>query len=247
MTTLIAELPPLRRIDNINNYLDMVSNVVDYVTYINIPDSTFANPSANSVLIGALIKHKFSNVEIMANVRIADHNKVGLVALIMGGLANGVRNYLFMRGDLGPGITAVTDLTPVSAIEYLRDVEQVNGARLGVSISSFDENYIRDRLRVKPDFAMLQYTLSIDDLRKVAVISKEYGVDVYPPLLITTGKSAKIISRILNMEIMVKPDPVSDAIERARELLRYFSGVYLSSPGDFNSVIDVARALRKYL
>ncbi|WP_243679804.1 hypothetical protein [Vulcanisaeta souniana] len=99
MTTLIAELPPLRRIDSINNYLGMVGNVVDYITHIDIPDSTFASPpSANSVLIGALIRHRFSNVEVMANIRIADHNKVGLTALIMGGLANGIRSYLLMRG-----------------------------------------------------------------------------------------------------------------------------------------------------
>ncbi|WP_243679805.1 hypothetical protein [Vulcanisaeta souniana] len=149
---------------------------------------------------------------------------------------------------MGPGVTAVTDLTPVSAIEYLRSTEQVNEARLGgVSISSFDENYIRDRLRVKPDFAMLQYTLSMDDLRKVAIISREYGIDVYPPLLIITSKSARTIGRILNMEITAKPDPVGDALERARELLQYFPGIYLSSPGDFNSIIEVARALRKYL
>ncbi|WP_243677948.1 hypothetical protein [Vulcanisaeta distributa] len=102
MAVIIAELPPLRKIDNVDNYLNMISGVIDYVTHIDIPDSTFANPSANAILIGALIRRKF-NIEVIANVRVADHNKVGLTALIMGGLINGVRNYLLMRGDLGAG------------------------------------------------------------------------------------------------------------------------------------------------
>ncbi|WP_243671201.1 hypothetical protein [Vulcanisaeta sp. JCM 16161] len=97
MVVIIAELPPLRRIDNVSNYLNMVGGVIDYVTHVDIPDSTFANPSANAILIGALIRRNFSNVEVIANVRVADHNKVGLTSLIMGGLANGVRNYLLMR------------------------------------------------------------------------------------------------------------------------------------------------------
>ncbi len=101
MAVIIAELPPLRRIENIDNYLNMIGGVIDYVTHIDIPDSTFANPSANAVLIGALIRRRFGNVEVIANVRVADHNKVGLTALVMGGLINGVRNYLLMRGDLG--------------------------------------------------------------------------------------------------------------------------------------------------
>lgn len=247
MVTLIAELPPLRRIDNVESYLEAVGSVIDYVTHINVPDSTFANPSANAVLVGSLIKRRFSNVEVIANVRVADHNKVGLTALIMGGLVNGVRNYLLMRGDLGPGVTAVPDLTPTSAIEYLRGVEHVRGARLGISISSFDEGYIRDRLSVKPDFAMLQYTLSMSDLIRVAEINREFNVDIYPALLVITSKSAKVIGRILNMDVPVPQDPVSDAVNRAREILRYFPGVYLSAPGDFNAIIDVARALRRYL
>jgi homocysteine S-methyltransferase len=247
MTVLIIELPPLRRIDNLDNYLEMVNSVVDYATHIDIPDSTFANPSANAVLIGSLIKHRFSNVEVIANVRVADHNKVGLTALIMGGLANGVRNYLLMRGDLGPGVTAVPDLTPISAIGYLRGVEQVKGARLGVSISSFDEKYIRDRLEARPDFAMLQYTLSMDDLIRTAEVNREFGVDIYPALLVITNKSARTISRILNTDIPVPQDPISDAIRRAREILEHFPGVYISAPGDFNAIVETARAMHKYL
>ncbi|MGC9180037.1 MAG: hypothetical protein ACP5GZ_07505 [Vulcanisaeta sp.] len=244
---IIAELPPLRRIDNVNNYLDMVGNIVDYVTHVDIPDSTFANPSANAVLVGALIKRRYGNVEVMANVRVADHNKVGLVALIMGGLANGVKDYLLMRGDLGPGVTAVTDLTPISAIDYLRGIEQIDGARLGISISNFDEGYIKERLSAKPNFAMLQYTLSMDDLIRVITVNREFNVDVYPPLLIITNKSSRIISRILNAEVPVKRDPIDDAVKRARELLQHFPGIYLSAPGDFDAVIETAKALRRYL
>ncbi|ADY02397.1 hypothetical protein VMUT_2201 [Vulcanisaeta moutnovskia 768-28] len=244
---IIAELPPLRRIDNINNYLDMVGNIVDYVTHVDIPDSTFANPSANAVLVGALIKRRYGNVEVMANVRVADHNKVGLVSLIMGGLANGIKDYLLMRGDLGPGVTAVTDLTPISAIDYLRGVEQIDDARLGISISNFDEGYIKERLSAKPNFAMLQYTLSMDDLIRVITVNREFNVDVYPPLLIITNKSSRIISRILNAEVPVKQDPIDDAVKRARELLQYFPGIYLSAPGDFDAVIETAKALRRYL
>lgn len=248
MAVIIAELPPLRKIDNVDNYLNMISGVIDYVTHIDIPDSTFANPSANAILIGALIRRKF-NIEVIANVRVADHNKVGLTALIMGGLINGVRNYLLMRGDLGPGVTAVPDLTPVSAINYLRDAEQISGARFGISISSFEESYIRERLSAKPDFAMLQYTLSMEDLMRVFTVNKEFNVDVYPALLIITNKSAKIIGRILNTEVQVKPDPIGDAVNRARELLRYFPpGIYLSAPpGDFEAIAETAKALRKYL
>ncbi|MGC8542740.1 MAG: hypothetical protein ACP5NQ_02265 [Vulcanisaeta sp.] len=246
MVVIIAELPPLRKIDNTDDYLGMVSSVVNYVTHINIPDSTFANPSANSILIGSLIRRKF-NTEIIANVRVADHNKVGLTALIMGGLINGVKNYLLMRGDLGPGVTAVTDLTPTSAVEYLRSVKQLVGVRLGVSISSFNDDYIRDRLRVKPDFAMLQYTLSMDDLIRVATINRDFNVDIYPSLLVITNKSVKTISKILNTEVPVPQDPISDAVERARKLLQYFPGFYISAPGDFNAIVETAKALRKYL
>ncbi|WP_054858056.1 methylenetetrahydrofolate reductase [Vulcanisaeta sp. JCM 16159] len=247
MATIIAELPPLRRIDNASNYLSMISSVVDYVTHVDIPDSTFATPSANAVLIGALIRHSYGNVEVIANIRVADHNKVGLTALIMGGLANGVRNYLLMRGDLGPGVTAVPDLTPISAINYLRSIEQVGGAKFGISISNFDESYIRERLGVKPDFAMLQYTLSMDDLMRALKVSREFNVDVYPALLIITSKSAKVIGRILNTKVPVKPDPIGDAARRARELLQYFPGVYLSAPGDFDAIVETAKALRQYL
>ncbi|ADN50778.1 hypothetical protein [Vulcanisaeta distributa] len=247
MAVIIAELPPLRRIDNIDNYLNMIGGIIDYVTHIDIPDSTFANPSANAVLIGALIRRRFGNVEVIANVRVADHNKVGLTALVMGGLINGVRNYLLMRGDLGPGVTAVPDLTPVSAINYLRSIEQISGARFGISISSFEESYIRERLNAKPDFAMLQYTLSMDDLMRVFTVNREFNVDVYPALLIITNKSARVIGRILNTEVQVKPDPIDDAITRARELLRYFPGIYLSAPGDFEAIVEAAKALRKYL
>lgn len=248
MAVIIAELPPLRRIENIDNYLNMIGGVIDYVTHIDIPDSTFANPSANAVLIGALIRRRFGNVEVIANVRVADHNKVGLTALVMGGLINGVRNYLLMRGDLGPGVTAVPDLTPVSAISYLRSIEQISGARFGISISSFEESYIKERLSAKPDFAMLQYTLSMDDLMRVFTVNREFNVDVYPALLIITNKSARVIGRILNTEVQVKPDPIDDAITRARELLRYFPpGIYLSAPGDFEAIVETAKALRKYL
>ncbi|GAB6944470.1 hypothetical protein [Vulcanisaeta sp. JCM 14467] len=247
MAIIIAELPPLRRIDNPSNYLSVVGSIVDYVTHVDIPDSTFANPSANAILIGSLIKHRYSNVEVIANVRIADHNKVGLTALIMGGLVNGIRNYLLMRGDLGPGVTAVQDLTPVSAINYLREIEQINGVRLGISISSFEEGYIRERLSVKPDFAMLQYTLSMEDLMLIHRVNKEFNVDIYPALLIITSKSSKVISKILNTEVPVKPDPIDDAVRRALELLRYFPGIYLSAPGDFETIVETARALRKYL
>ena len=247
MVVLIAELPPLRRIDDVSNYLNMVSNVVDHVTHVDIPDSTFANPSANAILIGSLIRHRYGNVEIIANVRVADHNKVGLTALIMGGLVNGVRNYLLMRGDLGPGVTAVQDLTPISAINYLRGIKQVSGARFGISISSFEENYVRERLSIRPDFAMLQYTLSMDDLMLVHRVNAEFNVDVYPALLIITSKSSRVISKILNTEVPVKPDPIDDAVRRALELLRYFPGIYLSAPGDFEAIVETAKALRKYL
>ncbi|WP_243677949.1 hypothetical protein [Vulcanisaeta distributa] len=149
----------------------------------------------------------------------------------------------------GPGVTAVPDLTPVSAINYLRDAEQISGARFGISISSFEESYIRERLSAKPDFAMLQYTLSMEDLMRVFTVNKEFNVDVYPALLIITNKSAKIIGRILNTEVQVKPDPIGDAVNRARELLRYFPGIYLSAPpgGDFEAIAETAKALRKYL
>ena len=247
MAVIIAELPPLRRVDNLGNYLNMVGEVVDYVTHVDIPDSTFANPSANAILIGSLVKHRYGNVEVIANVRVADHNRVGLTALIMGGLANGVRNYLLMRGDLGPGVTAVQDLTPVSAINYLRGVEQVSGARFGISVSSFEEGYIRERLSARPDFAMLQYTLSMDDLMLVHRVNNEFSIDIYPALLIITGKSSRIISKILNTEVPVKPDPIDDAVKRALELLRYFPGLYLSAPGDFDAIVETAKALRKYL
>jgi homocysteine S-methyltransferase len=246
MVTLIVELPPLRRIDNLDNYLHMVGEIVDYATYIDVPDSTFANPSANAVLIGSLIRHRF-NVEVIANVRVADHNKVGLAALIMGGLINNVRSYLFMRGDLGPGVTAVPDLSPTSAIEYLRGLDQVRGVRLGISISSFNVDYIRDRLRARPDFAMLQYTMSIDDLLRVLDVNRDFNVDLYPPLLIITNRSVKTISKILNMNVSVPADPIEDAVRRARELLNYFPGVYLSAPGDFEAIVNTIRALRKYL
>ncbi len=247
MATIIAELPPLRRIDNLGSYLDMVGSVVDYVTHVDIPDSTFASPSANAILVGSLIKRNYGNVEVIANVRVADHNKVGLTALIMGGLVNGVRNYLLMRGDLGPGVTAVQDLTPMSAINYLRGVEQVGGARFGISVSNFEEGYVRERLSVKPDFAMLQYTLSMDDLMLVHRVGREFNVDVYPALLIITGKSSRVIGRILNTEVPVKPDPIGDAVKRALELLRYFPGIYLSAPGDFEAIVETAKALRKHL
>ena len=247
MVVIIAELPPLRRINDVSNYLNMVSNVIDYVTHVDIPDSTFANPSANAILIGSLIKHNYSNVEIIANVRVADHNKVGLTALIMGGLVNGIRSYLLMRGDLGPGVTAVQDLTPISAINYLRGVEQINSARFGISISSFEESYVRERLSARPDFAMLQYTLSMDDLMLVHRVNGAFNVDVYPALLIITSKSSRVISKILNTEVPVKPDPINDAVRRALELLKYFPGIYLSAPGDFEAIVETARALRKYL
>lgn len=78
-------------------------------------------------------------------------------------------------------------------------------------------------------------------------MSREFNVDVYPALLIITSKSAKVIGRILNTEVPVKPDPIGDAARRARELLQYFPGVYLSAPGDFDAIVETAKALRQYL
>ncbi|WP_243671204.1 hypothetical protein [Vulcanisaeta sp. JCM 16161] len=69
-------------------------------------------------------------------------------------------------------------------------------------------------MSVRPDFAMLQYTLSMDDLIKVLNVNKEFNVDVYPALLIITNRSARVISRILNTEVQVRPDPIGDAVNR---------------------------------
>jgi homocysteine S-methyltransferase len=242
MVDVIAELPPLRGLGDVEAYLSRVGEVVDYVTHLNIPDSTFANPSANSILVGSLIRRRF-DVNLMCNVRVADHNRVGLVSLLLGGLVNGVDSFLVMRGDLGPGVTAVQDFTPVSAIVFLKGVEALRGARFGISISSFSDDYIDERLRIMPHFAMTQYTLSMDDLAKVARIASKYGVPVYPPLIVVTSRSARIIGKILNTEIPVPQDPVEDAVNRARELLKMFQGFYITSPGDFGALINVAKRL----
>ncbi|WP_069806723.1 methylenetetrahydrofolate reductase [Vulcanisaeta thermophila] len=245
MAVIIAELPPLRNLDNVDNYLNTVAQVADYVTHVNIPDSTFANPSANSILTGALIRRRF-NVEVIANVRVADHNKVGLMALIMGGIANGVRNYLLLRGDLGPGVTPVQDLTPTTAIGYLRSEGRLK-ARFGISISTYTQEYIRERLEAKPDFAMLQYTLNNEDLELALRVNENYGIDLYPPLLIITNKSAKTISKILNKDVPIPNDPIEDAVKRAKELLRKFPGIYLTAPGDLNAIINTAKALKEII
>jgi len=242
MVDVVVELPPLRNIDDVDGYMSRVAEVVDHVDYLNIPDSTFANPSANSILVGSLIRRRF-NVGLICNVRIADHNRIGLVSLILGGLINGIDSFLIMRGDLGPGVTAVQDFTPVSAISFLRNVDVLRNARFGISISSFNDEYIDERLSVGPHFAMTQYTLSMDDLARVARIASKHGVPVYPPLIVITQRSARVVSKILNTEVPVPSDPIGDALSRGRELMRMFQGFYVTAPGDFGAIVEVVRRL----
>jgi len=241
---VVLEVPPARRLREVERVASLLANVLHLVYALEVPESTFGKPTASSVLYGITLRRLLGDVRIIANLRLIDHNKVGLLGIVMGGVMAGVNKFLLVRGDPPVDSTPVSELDPCSAVRLIKG-QLGDEVELGLAVSKYEEDYIRWKLSCRPDFVMSQYTDDEKDLEMLRSLAEEYGVVAYPPVVVHTHRNHNIVVRVVGRELRVPENPIGNAVEKAVSLGLKFGGFYISAPGDFESSINVVEELSK--
>ncbi|MFN4046117.1 MAG: hypothetical protein ACK4H7_02095, partial [Acidilobaceae archaeon] len=111
------ELGPTGDRAKLEERLKALSDIVDWV---DIPDSPMGTSRFFSPIVSCMAKQCFSDVKVIAHVRVIDLSRVALEAIIRGLSLCGIERVVFVRGDIVGGSTIVRDLEPEQALNAAR-------------------------------------------------------------------------------------------------------------------------------
>ncbi len=130
---LTGELEPEKTCD-LSHTIEEAKEMAPYVVAANVTDSPLGIVTINSLAASAIIQ-KESGLEVVWQLTTRDVNKLGIVGMIMGAHALGIRNVLSLTGDhtaLGdvPESKPVFDLDSATLVKLVRemvDKQSING------------------------------------------------------------------------------------------------------------------------
>lgn len=122
---LTGELEPEKTCD-LSHTIQEAKEMAPYVVAANVTDSPLGIVTINSMAASHLIQ-KEAGLEVIWQLTVRDVNKLGIVGMIMGGHALGLRNVLSLTGDhpnLGdmPETKPVFDLDSATLIKLVREM-----------------------------------------------------------------------------------------------------------------------------
>ncbi|RLG83689.1 MAG: hypothetical protein DRO40_03735 [Thermoprotei archaeon] len=206
--------------------LDRYINLIgDYIDCFDVPESPLGFPSINSVASCVYMKTRYG-VCCIAHVRLYDINTVALHSLAKAAEAFGIDGLVLTMGDRPKIGSLVSELTTISAINYLR--ESHYNIRIGAILSlRYALNDIISRLRIGADFFLvLRLGLeTLDKYRKLYRFAREAEKELYPYVIIATDSNRKLLARINQPYI-----EVNEVEEYLNEIKHYVDGIVLSIP-----------------
>ncbi len=237
MAKVYVELPPLRNADKLAKLIKRLENLADG---FDIPDAPLGLLLPSAALIAVKLSC-VTDAEIIPHIRVIDHSLAGVVNIVEGLVAAGIRSVVLLRGDqpkVGKPLNADTEVYAEVVRSLIRGVK-VGGLisiRRGLqAISSRIGRGVFDFL-----LALRATEASLDVGRKVVELAHTRGVSVYAYLLVRTGDS---VPNGLRDQPLVGLDDVSRVAE---DLVRVYDGVIVSSVGGgIEGLVEAAKRVSK--
>lgn len=233
------ELGPTGDKAKLEERLKTLSDIVDWV---DIPDSPMGTSRFFSPIVSCIAKQSFSDVKVIAHVRVIDLSRVALEAVIKGLSLCGVERVVFVRGDIVEGSTIVRDLEPEQALNTAR---AMGGPSPGLLLSmrkSLGE--IKSRLDLKADFYLV-LNLNSNTVKAYESVVEEAGkvnAKLYPYIVLLTENNRSIMGGLISRDKMHTPEEAVKLLESNSSLI---DRVLVSSPMDFKGGLKFVEKLRR--
>ncbi len=222
--------------------LRLATEIAGDVNGFDLPESPVGYPSANSVVIGALIKRSVVGKVVISHVRLSDVNHVALASLAKGAEVSGIDGLLMTLGDEPKYGFRTSSLSTEEALSFLREVIKVR-IKLGAVISlRYDLSDIVRRLERPFDFYLI-LRLSTSNLSKLEEVSKmaaREGKELYAYVIVSTGRNLSVVRSL--GQPYVGSGEVRDFLQRLEGLI---DSAVISVPGDVRGLTEVLRLVTR--
>ncbi len=231
MVELIAELDPQTALDA--EKASLISRLYDW---LDVPDSPMGKPSINSLLASCMLSG-INGGRVIAHLRVQDLNLLAFKSTIKTLRALGIRKLVVLRGDQPYKGSSLEDVTVEEAVGYIR--RQAPGIEVGVLVSARkSRGEVARRLDLRPDFILLLNYRS-SGIEWIAGEARRRGIKVYPYLVVETLRNRGLLARVRRESIVA----LEDVVDAVRGLAGIVDGVLVSSPGDFEGLLEAGRLL----
>ena len=245
------EVVPPRKV-NISKILAKINRIAGFLNAINITDTPLGIPRVSSIPLAVYLQEKFKNLIVIPHLKIINCNVVGLKSLILGLRATGVKYVLLIKGDRPSEGTTVSDMSLENAVKYAK----VIGLRVIVGIGKNTRERLEQALSMNPDIIATQPFLSEEEISNFFNITKELRskyntkVKVIGSLIVFSPKNFQVIKAIsgnLDQKYTFSSDYLKLRTTKGLilKILDLLDGVYISSPFDFDSVVEVLSDIRE--
>ncbi|MEM0112786.1 MAG: hypothetical protein QXS56_04180 [Fervidicoccaceae archaeon] len=205
---------------------------------VDIPESPLSIPSANSIVIGSILKQQCPKAEIFSHIRLSDLNPISFISLVSAANLTGIDAVFVTSGEKDErGFKS--QITTEEALSLAKNYKLEK--KLGAIISMrYDEQKILERLSLGfKKFLILRMTMEeIEKLERISERGRELKIELYPYIIIKTEKNLSIIERI--SQPSYDASTVKNVLDKIEGLV---SGVIISTAGDIKFLKNLENTL----
>jgi len=235
-TVIYAELEPSRDWNHLYWRLRALSGIYGR---LDIPDVPLGKPNISAPVLAVLARTMF-RADVIAHLRVRDHNIVSLKSIIKSMVLAGVARHVYLNGDKPKqGDYCGQTMTPEETVAY----GARRGAETGLLLSlRKTDSEIMERLAVKADYYYVtrcDFTRNcIGRLEKIAGRAGEMGSRLAVYIVMGTEVNRNYLNT--NNIPYTSQDNIVDIIEKLSGIT---DRIILSAPGDGDFIIWIAEQL----
>ncbi len=226
---ILVELAPMKKREKLDAILVSIREFVDC---FDIPESPLGIPAPNAIVTGVYVK-EVTDKCVISHIRLYDINRTALLSLAYAAQTYGIDGVVLTHGDTPRNGTIVRDISTPEAVKLLK--KEVPKLKIGAIISlRYPLNEIIKRLEMGADFYLVLRLSrdSADKYLKVLEVAEKQGVELYPYIIVSTGKNSRVLEKIEQPSIPL--EGLHDFLSEYKHLLH---GAVFSSPLDFDGLV----------